>query len=292
MSAGTPNPVANTHARSGGFAQILVDWIVDLGDVVIGWFMAVGDVSLFALRTFRWLLSRLPKRETILPNFYQIGVLSLPVIALTGTFIGMVLAVQSASQFRAMHLESRLGAVINMSLVRELGPVLAATMLAGRVGSAMAAELGTMRVTEQIDALTSMGANPIHYLVVPRFLGCLVLIPTLTIMADFMGIVSGAAYSIYQLGIDSHHYWENSQRFIGVYDLFSGVFKSLFFGATIAIISCHRGFNCDPGAEGVGRAATSAFVYSFVIILILDLELGIILDAVYMMIWPEGKSLF
>jgi phospholipid/cholesterol/gamma-HCH transport system permease protein len=179
-----------------------------------------------------------------------------------------------------------------MSLVRELGPVLAATMLAGRVGSAMAAELGTMRVTEQIDALSSMGANPIHYLVVPRFLGCLVLIPTLTIMADFMGIVGGASYSIYQLGIDSHHYWENSQRFIGVYDLFSGVFKSLFFGATIALISCHRGFNCDPGAEGVGRAATSAFVYSFVIILILDLELGIILDAIYMLIWPEGKSLF
>lgn len=291
MSAGMPNSVANAHAR-GGFAQMLVDWIIDLGDVIIGWFMAVGDVALFALRTFRWLFSRLPKRETILPNFYQIGVLSLPVIALTGTFIGMVLAVQSASQFRAMHLETRLGAVINMSLVRELGPVLAATMLAGRVGSAMAAELGTMRVTEQIDALTSMGANPIHYLVVPRFLGCLVLIPTLTIMADFMGIVGGAAYSIYQLDIDSHHYWENSQRFIGVYDLFSGVFKSLFFGATIAIVSCHRGFNCDPGAEGVGRAATSAFVYSFVLILILDLELGIILDAVYMLIWPEGKSLF
>ena len=147
-----------------------------------------------------------------------------------------------------------------------------------------------MRVTEQIDALSSMGANPIHYLVVPRFLGCLVLIPTLTIMADFMGVVGGAVYSIYQLGIDSHHYWENSQQFIGVYDLFSGVFKSLFFGATIALISCHRGFNCDPGAEGVGRAATSAFVYSFVIILVLDLELGILLDAIYVMIWPEGKS--
>ena len=151
-------------------------------------------------------------RETLLPNFYQIGVLSLPVVALTGTFIGMVLAVQSYSQFRLMNLETRLGAVINMSLVRELGPVLAATMLAGRVGSAMAAELGTMRVTEQIDALTSMGANPIHYLVVPRFLACLVLIPTLTIMADFMGVVGGYFYSIYILGIDSHHYWQNSQQ--------------------------------------------------------------------------------
>jgi phospholipid/cholesterol/gamma-HCH transport system permease protein len=292
MSAGTPHSATNAHARNGGLVQVLVDWIIDLGDVVIGWFVAVGDVAVFSVSTIRWLLFRLPNRETIMPNFYQIGVLSLPVIALTGTFIGMVLAVQSYSQFRVLHLETRLGAVINMSLVRELGPVLAATMLAGRVGSAMAAELGTMRVTEQIDALSSMGANPIHYLVVPRFLGCLVLIPTLTIMADFMGVVGGAVYSIYQLGIDSHHYWENSQRFIGVYDLFSGVFKSLFFGATIALISCHRGFNCDPGAEGVGRAATSAFVYSFVIILILDLELGILLDAIYMMIWPEGKSLF
>ena len=159
----------------------------------------------FGLRTFRWLLTRLPRRETILPNFYQIGVLSLPVVALTGTFIGMVLAVQSYSQFRMLHLESRLGAVINMSLVRELGPVLAATMLAGRVGSSMAAELGTMRVTEQIDALASMGANPIHYLVVPRFLGCLLLIPALTIMADFMGVVGGAFYGVYLLGIDWHH---------------------------------------------------------------------------------------
>src|SRR5262249_8681487 len=176
-------------------------------------------------------------------NFYQIGVLSLPVVALTGTFIGMVLAVQSHSQFRLLHMETRLGAVINMSLVRELGPVLAATMLAGRVGSAMAAELGTMRVTEQIDALSSMGANPIHYLVVPRFLACLILIPTLTIMADFMGVGGGFFYSVFALGIDSNHYWENSQEYVGLFDLFSGVFKSLFFGAAIAMVSCYRGFH-------------------------------------------------
>ena len=170
--------------------------ISDLGGLVIDSYSAFLDVLLFGIRTVSWLTMRLPRRETLLPNFYQIGVLSLPVVALTGTFIGMVLAVQSFAQFRVMNLETRLGAVINMTLVRELGPVLAATMLAGRVGSAMAAELGTMRVTEQIDALTSMGANPIHYLVVPRFLACLVLIPSLTIMADFMGVVGGAFYSI------------------------------------------------------------------------------------------------
>jgi phospholipid/cholesterol/gamma-HCH transport system permease protein len=269
----------------------VANWIADLGDLVIDWVAGVGDIAMFSFTTFRWLLTRRPRRGTILPAMYQIGVLSLPVVALTGTFIGMVLAVQSYAQFRMLGLETRLGAVINMSLVRELGPVLAATMLAGRVGSSMAAELGTMRVTEQIDALSSMGADPIHYLVVPRFLACLFLIPALTIMADFMGVVGGAYYSVILLDIDWHHYWENSRAYVGLFDLFSGVCKSLFFGAAIAMIGCHRGFNCDPGAEGVGRAATSAFVLSFVIILLLDLLLGIALEEVYAMLWPEGPSI-
>ena len=202
-----------------------------------------------------------------------------------------LLAVQAASQFRMLHLESRLGGVINLSLVRELGPVLAATMLAGRVGSAMAAELGTMRVTEQIDALASMGANPIDYLVVPRFLGCLLLIPGLTIMADFMGIVGGAFYGVCLLGIDSHYYWVHSQEYVRTFDVFAGVFKSLFFGAAIALIGCHRGFNCEPGAEGVGRAATSAFVISFVVIMLLNLLLGIFLDGIYYTFWPEAPKI-
>src|SRR5690606_14353249 len=119
------------------------------------------------------------------------------------------------------------------------GPVLAATMLAGRVGSALAAELGTMRVTEQIDALESMGANPIHYLVVPRFLACLLLIPSLTIMADFMGVVGGYFYSCVILGIDQFLYMDNSRKFVGSFDLFMGVFKRLFFGAAIALLSCY-----------------------------------------------------
>ena len=267
------------------------NWIADLGDLVIDWVAGIGDIALFSFTTAGWLLSRRPRKGTILPAMYQIGVLSLPVVALTGTFIGMVLAVQSYAQFRMLGLETRLGAVINMSLVRELGPVLAATMLAGRVGSSMAAELGTMRVTEQIDALSSMGADPIHYLVVPRFLACLFLIPALTIMADFMGVVGGAYYSVILLDIDWHHYWENSRAYVGLFDMASGVFKSLFFGVAIAIIGCHRGFNCDPGAEGVGRAATSAFVFSFVVILLLDLLLGIALEEIYLVLWPEGPSM-
>jgi phospholipid/cholesterol/gamma-HCH transport system permease protein len=293
MSAGS-NQTRSAAAVPRGLQQVaraIADWCGDLGEAVISYIVGVGSLAVFSLRTFQWLFTRWPRRGTLMPNFYQIGVLSLPVVALTGTFIGMVLAVQSYGQFRKLGMETRLGAVINMSLVRELGPVLAATMLAGRVGSAMAAELGTMRVTEQIDALASMGANPIHYLVVPRFLGCLVLIPTLTIMADFMGVVGGYFYSVFILNIDAAHYMNNSRHFVGVFDLFSGVFKSLFFGATIALVGCHRGFYCEPGAEGVGRAATKAFVLSFVIILFLDLLLGIVLESVYELLWPQGPSI-
>ncbi len=260
--------------------------------MVIEAWVTIGDLTIFTFRTAVWLFTRLPRWETLLPNFYQVGVLSLPVIALTGTFIGMVLAVQSYFTFRDLNLETRLGAVINMTLVRELGPVLAATMLAGRVGSAMAAELGTMRVTEQIDALESMGANPIHYLVVPRFLACLFMIPMLTIMADYMGVVGGYFYSINVLEIDKHHYWHNSQSFVGTFDLFSGVFKSLFFGAGIAVISCYRGFTCQPGAEGVGRAATQAFVWSFVFILVTDLFLGKFMYTLWNELYPNSNKLF
>jgi phospholipid/cholesterol/gamma-HCH transport system permease protein len=270
----------------------LAGWISDWGGVAIDGITTVGDMAIFAWQMFVWLFTAKPRRGTLLPNFYHVGVLSLPVVALTGTFIGMVLAVQSFAQFREIGLESKLGAVINSSLVRELGPVLAATMLAGRVGSAMAAVLGTMRVTEQIDALISMGANPIHYLVVPRFLACILLIPALTVMADFMGIVGGYFYSVVVLDIDHYQYLNNSRRFVGGWDFFTGVFKSLFFGGTIAIVSCYRGFHCQAGAEGVGRAATAAFVYSFVLILALDLMMNIMLDGVYTRIWPRGARLF
>jgi len=271
--------------------SVIADTVADWGDLVIHTVGAVGQWSIFVGRTLRWLFSRMPRRSNLLPAFYQVGVRSLPVIALTGTFIGMVLAVQSYYQFSQIGLETRLGAVINMSLVRELGPVLAATMLAGRVGSAMAAELGTMRVTEQIDALECMGANPINYLVVPRFLACVLLIPALTVMADFMGIVGGYFYSVVILEIDNHHYRHNAEQFVGAFDLFSGVFKSVFFGGIIALVGCFRGFHCSPGAEGVGRAATAAFVYSFVLILVFDLVLNILLDAFYFAMWPQGTKL-
>ncbi|QDU54719.1 MlaE family ABC transporter permease [Aeoliella mucimassa] len=283
MSTGT----ASIDRSAPGFIGRVLDGIADIGEITIAWVESVGDIVLFAWQTFLWMVVRLPRRDTLVLALYQIGVRSLPVVALTGTFIGMVLAVQSYSQFRAFGLETQLGAVINRSMFRELGPVLAATMLAGRVGSSIAAELGTMRVTEQIDALTAMGANPIRYLVVPRFLACLFMIPSLTIMAVFMGVVGGGFYCTYILDIDTFYYVNNARYSDANWDLCYGIMKSVFFGAAIAILSCYRGFNCQPGAEGVGRASTAAFVQSFVVILVLDLLLSIAFDSLYYTLWPE-----
>ena len=137
-----------------------------------------------------------------------------------------------------------------------------------------------------------MGANPIQYLVVPRFLSCLLLIPLLTIMAVFMGVVGGAGYCIFFLNIDMQHYTTNARQIVENWDLFYGVVKSVFFGATIGLVSCYRGFHCEPGAEGVGSAATTAFVHSFVVIIVLDLFLSIFLDKIYMAIWPASSMLF
>jgi phospholipid/cholesterol/gamma-HCH transport system permease protein len=265
--------------------------IHSVGRATIAFISEIGDLALFALQMVGWLCSRLPRRSVLVPTLYQIGVLSIPVVVVTGAFIGMVLAVQTYEQLRMMRLETRLGAVINISLVKELGPVLAATMLAGRVGSAMAAELGTMRVTEQIDALRALGANPIHYLVVPRFLACFLLIPMLTAVADGVGILGGWFFSTQVLGINSFHYWHHANSYVTAYDVLTGVFKSIFFGGAIALIACHRGFNCGAGAEGVGKAATESFVYSFIAILTLDFFLAIIQSNLYYLLWPSEGAL-
>ena len=262
-----------------------------LGEQVYDVISEIGDLAQFSMLTMAWMIRKRLRWSVLVPNFYAIGVSSVPVVAITGTFIGMVLAVQAYSQFEAMGMATRLGSVINISLVKELGPVLAATMLAGRVGSSMAAELGTMRVTEQIDALSALGTNPIYYLVVPRFLACFLLIPLLTLMADFMGVIGGAVVSTQMLKVNEYYYWYHSRQYVGGLDLFAGVFKSLFFGAAIAIISCHRGFHSRAGAEGVGRAATEAFVYSFIAILVLDFCIGIIWNSAYRIIWPDSANL-
>jgi phospholipid/cholesterol/gamma-HCH transport system permease protein len=252
----------------------------------------LGDLTAFAGRVFFWATHR-PGRGTLLPVFFAVGVRSIPVVAVTGLFIGMVLAVQSYDQFAAMGLQTRLGGVINISVVRELGPVLAATMLAGRIGSAIAAELATMRITEQIDAMACLGTNPIHYLAVPRFLACFLLIPLLTIVANFVGVMGGALICVSVYHIDAHYYWTNTEGYVRLWDIVTGLIKPTFFGVAIGIISCYRGFFSRPGAEGVGRAATEAFVTAFVAILGLDFILAMFLNQLYDLIWPAaGPKMF
>jgi phospholipid/cholesterol/gamma-HCH transport system permease protein len=251
----------------------------------------LGDLSVFASHILAGIRRR-SSYNTLLPISYSVGVSSIPVVMITGMFIGMVLAVQAYSEFYHLGLATRLGQIINISVVRELGPVLAAVMLAGRVGSAMAAELATMRITEQIDALACLGANPVHYLGTPRFLACVLLIPLLTILANFMGVLGGALICVDVYHVDSHHYWENVRGYIGMWDLMTGLIKPIFFGAAIAVICCHRGFYSGAGAEGVGRAATRAFVLSFIAVLILDFFLAMLLNNLYDYFWPHTGRMF
>ncbi|MBN1796762.1 MAG: ABC transporter permease [Sedimentisphaerales bacterium] len=215
-----------------------------------------------------------------------IGVRSVPVIMVTGAFVGMTLAIQAYDQLAFMGLEERLGVLINISVVKELGPVLAAVMLAGRIGGALTAELGTMKVTEQIEAIRSMGTNPIRYLVAPRVMACLLLTPFLIIYADLLGIMGGFFVSVLQLGVNSGAYWSYSASGVEFWDLSIGVIKGFFFGGAIASISCYKGFHCREGAEGVGQACTEAFVASFISILALNFAMGLIFKAIYNTFWP------
>src|SRR3954462_5851012 len=197
---------------------------------------AFGDFWIFVARTFTWLGASLFRVRTIrllLPQMYEVGVRSVPVVGITGAFIGMVLAIESHTQFKSIGQETRLGSVINLSVVKQIGPVLAAVMLAGRVGGALTAELGTMNVTEQLDALRVMGSDPIRYLVVPRFLACLLLAPLLTIYSDVLGVVGGWFVSVQFLHVPSAPYWQFSAIGVETWQVMEGIVKSMFFGGTI-----------------------------------------------------------
>jgi len=222
----------------------------------------------------------------ILTQMNLIGVRSVPIVMVTGAFVGMILAIQAYDQLAGMGLEEHLGVLINISVVKELGPVLAAVMLAGRVGGALTAELGTMRVTEQIDAVRSMGTDPIRHLVVPRVLACLLLTPVLIIYADLMGAIGGFFVGVVHLGINSWAYWDFSASGVELWDVAIGIIKGFFFGGAIAVISCYKGFTCREGAHGVGQACTEAFVASFISILALDFALAVIFKAIYAIFWP------
>ncbi len=210
----------------------------------------------------------------LFPQLYDVGVKSVPVIAITGAFIGMVMAIETYTQFKTIGQEQRLGSIINLSVVKQIGPVLAAVMLAGRVGGALTAELGTMNVTEQLDAMRVMGTDPIRYLVAPRFIACLLLTPMLTIYSDMLGVLGGWFVAVRSLGIPNEPYWFYSASGVDIWQLMEGIVKSVFFGAAIGSISCYKGFTSGPGASGVGRACTDAFVASFIAIIVLNFFLA------------------
>jgi phospholipid/cholesterol/gamma-HCH transport system permease protein len=243
-----------------------------------------GDFWRFTSQSLAATYRAVPRRRMwvlTLRQMYDIGTLSLPVMMITGMFVGMVLAVQAVVQFKNAGMEGTLGAVVNLSVLRELGPVLAAVLLAGRVGGAITAELGTMRVTEQIDALRAMGTDPLRYLVSPRFLACILLGPLLVVYADLMGVFGGYVVSVGIYSVNPSPYWQYSAQWVQFYDIFTGLFKSLFFSGSIALACCFKAFRCPPGAAGVGRACTEAFVVSCMVILIEDFFLNVFLDSCY-----------
>jgi phospholipid/cholesterol/gamma-HCH transport system permease protein len=247
--------------------------ITAIGSRTLHGLEAFGRFWMFAFRTAAWIgpnTLRWRNLRLIFPQFYEIGNRSVPVIIITGTFVGLVLAIQSYDQLNAAGFADRMGVLLNLTLVQELGPVLAAVMLAGRVGGALTAELGTMNVTEQIDALRVMGSDPVRYLVVPRFLACLLLCPVLTLFADLCGSVSGMWVAIQLKDIPYEPYTFYLKDALQKWDMMVGFVKSLVFGGIIGMIACYKGFHCRAGAEGVGRACTESFVASFIAILVVD----------------------
>jgi len=220
------------------------------------------------VQTLGWILRPPLEGREILKQMERVGVQSLPVVTITAAFTGMVLALQSFTGFKRFGAETMVGTVVALSMTRELGPVLTGLMVSGRMGSAMAAELGTMRVTEQIDALYTLATNPIQYLIVPRFLAATIMLPILVIFADVIGILGGYLVSVQILRTNPTLYIRRTWDFLQLNDVYSGLVKAIFFGMIIATISCYQGFSTEGGAEGVGRATTKSVVLSSLIILI------------------------
>jgi len=241
-----------------------------LGRIIIGFSEELGRILILLFSTMRQLfLPPLEVRNTF-KQMLEIGVRSLPVVLITAIFTGMVFALQTFTGFKRFGAEALVGTVVALSMTRELGPVLTGLIVAGRAGAAMAAELGTMRVTEQIDALETLATNPIKYLIVPRFIAGVFMLPALAVVADITGITGGYFVTVGLFETSSVVYWKRTWDFLEVSDLYNGLIKSGFFGASIALISCYRGFYTQGGAEGVGKATTGAVVLSSMTILISD----------------------
>lgn len=224
-----------------------------------------GEVSLLFGRTCKFAISRPFRGRQIVNQMYKIGVASLPIVSLTALFTGIVMAFHGAYLVEVA-AQMYIARLVSLSMVRELGPVLTALVVAGRVGSSITAELGTMKVTEQIDALETLATNPIKYLVVPRFLAAILMLPLLTTYADILGMFGGYLVGVSKLGVSPHMYTKMTWEALAFKDIFNGLTKSFTFGIIISIIGCHEGFATTGGAEGVGRATTTSVVISFILI--------------------------
>ncbi|MBL0898502.1 MAG: ABC transporter permease [Reyranella sp.] len=228
---------------------------------------AIGSVSSFAFQAMRQAVQPPWYRQQILRDLMQSVYLSFHVVATTEIFTGMVLALQSYTGFARFSAESAIPNVVVVSLTRELGPVLAGLMVAGRVGAAMAAEIGTMRVTEQIDALTTLSTNPFKYLVVPRLIAGIVTLPILVLVADIIGVLGGFIVGVYKLDFNDAAYLRNTVDFLEFQDVFSGLVKAAVFGFLITLMGCYHGYTSKGGAQGVGMATTNAVVSASILIL-------------------------
>lgn len=253
------------------------NWLEKLGDKVFLLLSEMGRVLMFLGQTLRWTFSSPFYVKSVLKQMEAIGVNSVPVVMTTAISTGMVLALQSYTGFKRFGAESLIGAVVSLSMTRELGPVLTGLMVAGRAGASMAAELGTMKVTEQIDALTTLATNPMKYLVVPRFVASTVMMFFLTILGMMIGVTGGYFVGVKVLGTNPTTYYNQSVNNTEMTDIWYGLIKALVFGAVVGLIGCYKGFNTEGGAEGVGKATTGAVVISCMLILILDYFLSALL---------------
>ena len=241
-----------------------------VGRKTLGLLTVSGSIFLTAVTAFVGLVRPAFLWWNLLVQLVRVGADSTPVVLVTAFFTGMVLALQAWIGFQKFNAEGMVGAVVSLSLTRELGPVITGLMVTGRSGSSMAAELGTMRVTEQIDALESLAVSPLVYLVTPRFYAGLIALPLLTVLADFVGIVGGYFVAVDMLGLPSNVYLKGISHYVDLHDFYSGLIKSCVFGAILAILSCYMGYHARGGAAGVGQSVTKAVVSSSMAILVLD----------------------
>jgi phospholipid/cholesterol/gamma-HCH transport system permease protein len=248
----------------------VLDFVALLGRALLGACRATGQLALFALAGLSHLFRPPFYGRMFLRAFVEIGYFSLPVVALTAVFTGMVLALQSSTGLARFSAESAVASLVVLSVTRELGPVLGGLMVAGRVGASMAAEIGTMRVTDQIDALGTLSTNPMKYLVAPRLLAGIIALPLLVVVADILGVLGGFIIATLKLGFNSGIYLSNTVNFVQANDVVSGLVKAAVFGLIITLMGCYHGYNSKGGAQGVGAATTAAVVTASVLILAFD----------------------